>query len=131
MSSAELKANRPLSPHLSIYRFYLTMLVSGMQRITGLGVYVGTVFVAWWLLAAATSATAFNFINGLIGSWIGLVLLFFFSFALVFHTVGGLRYLVMDIGRGFDEAARNGMALASIVVSVVLTVVLWAVALAI
>lgn len=130
MSSADLKANRPLSPHLSIYRFYLTMAISILHRITGVGLYLGTFFVAWWLLAAATGLGSFNFINGLIGSWLGMILLFFYSFALILHGLGGIRYLIMDAGAGLDETTRNGLAFVLPLASAVLTVLLWAIALA-
>ena len=74
---------------------------------------------------------AFGLINGLIGSWLGLALLFLYSLALIFHGLGGIRYLIMDTGRGFGPAARNGLAAALPIASVGLTVVVWAIALAI
>ena len=130
MSSADLKVNqRPLSPHLSIYRFYMTMAMSILHRITGAGLYFGTFFIAWWLLAAATGADAFATINGLLGSWIGRVLLFLYSLTLIHHALGGIRFLIMDTGRGLTLQARNFMARALPVASIALTVVLWAIAL--
>jgi succinate dehydrogenase / fumarate reductase cytochrome b subunit len=129
MSTAGMKANRPLSPHLQIYRWRLTMTMSIFHRVTGAALYFGTLILAWWLIAAATSASAFAFVNGLLGSWLGLIVLFGYSWALIHHVLGGLKYLVADFGYGLTKPARDQMALASIVGSVALTIILWAIAL--
>ena len=129
MSTADIKANRPLSPHLQIYRWPLTMVVSILHRITGAGLYVGSALLAWWLIAAATSEPAFGFINRLLGSWLGLVVLFGFSLALIHHMLGGLRHLFWDFGVGLDKPARDRLALANLIGSVGLTIAVWAVGL--
>src|SRR4051812_49337029 len=99
MSSAGIKTNRPLSPHLWIYRWPLTMVVSIVHRITGVALYFGTVLLAWWLSAAASRNQAyFDLVNGLFGSWIGLIVLFGYSWVLIHHMLGGLRYLTWDTG---------------------------------
>ena len=79
MPSAEAKANRPLSPHLWIYRWPLTMVMSILHRLTGAALYFGMALLAWWLMAAATSRGAFALVNGLLASWLGLIVLFGFS----------------------------------------------------
>jgi len=129
MSNAHPKASRPLSPHLQIYHMALTMFVSITQRVTGVAMYFGTVLLAWWLLAAATGPAHFRLVSDLAGSWIGLIVLFGYTWALMFHALGGIRYFIWDTGRGMGKPARDQIALANIVGSVVLTIVLWVVGL--
>jgi len=125
MSNADLKANRPLSPHLQIYRWPLTMTMSIAHRVTGGALYFGMLLLAWWLIAAASGEAYFNFVNGIFGSRIGLVILLGFTWALVHHMLGGLRHFVWDFGYGLGKPARDRLALANIVLSVVITILLW------
>jgi succinate dehydrogenase / fumarate reductase cytochrome b subunit len=129
MSTADMKANRPLSPHIWIYRWPLTMVMSIVHRITGAGLYFGMALLAWWLLAAATGPGHFAFVNRLLHSWIGLVVLFGFTWALLHHMLGGIRHLIWDTGHGFSKLARDGLALANLIGSVALTVIVWIVGL--
>ncbi len=131
MSIAGMKANRPLSPHLQIYRFAMTMAMSIVHRITGVGLYFGTVLLAWWLVAAASGPAYFDFVNRILGSWPGLVILFGFSWALIHHMLGGIRHLVMDTGRGLGKPARDLLATATLVGSIALTILVWVVGLAV
>jgi succinate dehydrogenase / fumarate reductase, cytochrome b subunit len=131
MPSADMKANRPLSPHLFIYRWPVTMVVSILHRITGSALYVGMALLAWWLIAAATSERAFAIANGFLGSWLGRLILFGYSWALLHHMLGGLRHLVWDFGVGLDRQARNLLAWGNVIGSAALTVLLWAVGLAV
>ncbi|MEW5423661.1 succinate dehydrogenase, cytochrome b556 subunit [Amorphus sp. 3PC139-8] len=125
MSHVDAKANRPLSPHLQVYRPIVTMVMSIMHRITGSALFFGTILLVWWLVAAATGPEAFAIANGFMGSWIGIILLFGFSWALIHHTLGGIRHFIWDTGRGFDEKSREGLAWATIIGSVSLTILLW------
>ncbi|MCP4384099.1 MAG: succinate dehydrogenase, cytochrome b556 subunit [Hyphomicrobiales bacterium] len=125
MSTAENKANRPISPHIQIYQWHLTMVMSIFHRATGFALYAGTVLLAWWLLAAAAGRDHFKVINGLLGSWIGLVVLFGLTWSLLHHMLGGLRHFVWDAGRGLDKPERDQLALATIVGSGILTIVVW------
>ncbi|HQY74891.1 MAG TPA: succinate dehydrogenase, cytochrome b556 subunit, partial [Aestuariivirga sp.] len=84
-------AARPLSPHLQIYRPMLTMMMSIMHRITGVGLYFGIVLLVWWLTAASVSESYFEFVQGFLGHWFGRLLLFGFTWALIHHALGGLR----------------------------------------
>ncbi len=131
MSTADTKANRPLSPHIWIYRWPLTMVMSIVHRITGVGLYFGMALLAWWLLAAATSEHAFDIANGFLGSWLGLILLFGFTWALIHHMLGGLRHFLWDFGYGMGKPARDQLVLANIIASVALTIVVWAIGLAV
>jgi len=129
MPSADFKANRPLSPHLQIYRWAPTMVMSIAHRITGCALYFGTVLVAWWLLAAATGPAHYDFFTRLAGSWLGLIILFGYSWALIHHALGGIRHFIWDTGHGLDKPARDQLAIANIVGSVALTILLWVIGL--
>ncbi len=130
MASAETHASkrkqRPLSPHLQIYSPLINMVMSILHRITGAALYVGTLLLAWWLIAAATGPDYFNFVGGLLASPIGLFVLFGYTWALLHHMVGGLRHFVWDTGRGFDLASIDAMSWGTIIISLVLSVGIWA-----
>jgi succinate dehydrogenase / fumarate reductase cytochrome b subunit len=118
-------AARPLSPHLQIYRPMLTMMMSIMHRITGVGLYFGMVLLVWWLTAASVSDGYFDFVQGFFGHWFGRLLLFGFTWALIHHALGGLRHLLWDTGRGFDLSLIEWLARANLAGSIVLTLLLW------
>jgi len=125
MANADLKANRPLSPHLQIYKPILTMVMSILHRITGAALYFGTILMAFWLVSAAAGPESYQFAMDIFGSWLGRLVLFGFTWALVHHMLGGIRHFIWDMGRGFDLSAANWMARATIIGSVSITVVLW------
>jgi succinate dehydrogenase / fumarate reductase cytochrome b subunit len=118
-------AARPLSPHLQIYRPMLTMMMSIMHRITGMGLYFGIILLVWWLTAASISESYFDFVQGFFGHWFGRLVLFGFSWALIHHALGGLRHLLWDTGRGFDLNLIEWLARANLAGSIVLTLLLW------
>ncbi len=118
---------RPLSPHLSIYRWPMPMAMSIAHRITGTGLYAGTLLVAWWLIAAASGPNAYATIGGFMNSWLGRLILFGYTWAILHHMLGGIRHLIWDTGRGFEPAEREFLAIATLVGSVSLTLVLWVV----
>ena len=118
-------AARPLSPHLQIYRPMLTMMMSIMHRITGVGLYFGIVLLVWWLTAASISDGYFEFVQGFFGHWFGRLLLFGFTWVLIHHALGGLRHLLWDTGRGFDLNLIEWLARANLAGSIVLTLLLW------
>jgi succinate dehydrogenase / fumarate reductase cytochrome b subunit len=123
------RAERPLSPHLQIYRWTVTMTVSVLHRITGAALYFGVVLLLWWLLAAAISDSAFETAESVFSHWLGELVLFGFSWALIHHMLGGIRHLIWDTGRGLDVRSANQLAWANIGGSIVLTVLLWVVVL--
>ena len=123
------RAERPLSPHLQIYRWTVTMSVSVLHRITGAALYFGVVLLLWWLLAAAISDSAFETAGSVFSHWLGELVLFGFSWALIHHMLGGIRHLIWDTGRGLDLRSANQLAWANIGGSIVLTVLLWIVVL--
>ena len=125
MSTKASSAERPLSPHLQIYKPIPTMVMSIVHRITGAALYFGTVLIAWWLIAAATSADYFEFVNGLFGSFIGRLVLFGYTWALIHHMLGGIRHFVWDTGAGLDKHTATRFAYVTIAASVVLTLLIW------
>src|SRR6202022_5185508 len=123
---SDIKAvERPLSPHLSIYKPTLTMLMSIAHRITGFGLYFGTLLLAWWLLAAASGPNAYAGIGSFMSSFIGRIVLFGYTWALMHHMLGGIRHLIWDTGRGFGARERELLAIASLVGSISLTIIIW------
>ncbi len=113
--------NRPLSPHLEIYRREINMMTSIVNRITGVGMALAGFLIVWWLIAAATSETYYNYINGMLTSWLGLLILVGSLWALWFHFLGGLRHLWMDFGYGYDIEIVNKSGWVLVIGSVVLT----------
>lgn len=101
------------------------MVMSIMHRVTGVALYFGTILVAWWLIAAATGAEYFALVNGLLGSWFGLLILFGYTWALMHHLLGGLRHFVWDTGSLMDKETSTKLAYATLIGSVSLTVLLW------
>lgn len=93
------RGNRPLSPHLQIYRMYVSMVVSGLHRISGFGLMVTSVLVIWWFVAAAASPEYFAFVDGLLTSWIGTLVMVVSLWALCHHFLNGIRHLIWDTGR--------------------------------
>ena len=117
--------NRPLSPHLEVYKPQLTSLMSIFNRLTGLALSAGTVFLVWQLLAAASGPAQFAWFQGLAGSWIGVAVLFGWTISLFYHLLNGIRHLLWDAGWGFDlpTAYRTGQIV--LIGTVVLTIAAW------
>src|ERR1700674_2723995 len=116
-----LSANRPLSPHLQIYKPQLTSIMSILHRFTGLGLVLGAAFLVAWLIAAAHGATAFDFAQSLAGAWYGRALLFLWAFALFYHLWNGIRHLFWDAGLGFELKTVYLSGWSVVIVSVLLT----------
>ena len=129
MSHSPATRDRPLSPHLTIYRPAITMTMSIVHRITGGALYFGTLLVAWWLTAAAGPQSYFDFVNGIFGSWFGRLVLFGYTWALMHHMAGGIRHLIWDTGVGLEKHTASKIAWATLAVSVVLTILIWVVGL--
>ena len=116
------RGNRPLSPHLTIYRPQLNSITSIFVRITGNGLMVVAIAVVWWLIAAASGGAYFSVIDGLITSVLGDIVMGLSVLALWYHALGGVRHLIWDTGRGLDVAMSDKLGWAMIIGSVVLTV---------
>ena len=119
--------NRPLSPHLSIWRWGPHMAVSILHRATGAALTIGGLaLLAWWLLAIAQGGEQFSAFSSFTGHWAGLVVLIGLSWAFFQHTLSGIRHLVMDTGHGFEIEGNKRGAVLTIILSLVLTAALWA-----
>lgn len=128
---ANVTNNRPLSPHLQIYKPIPTMVMSIVHRITGGALYFGTLLVVWWLVAAATGEPYFGWVSWFMGTWFGKLVLFGYTWALLHHMLGGMRHLMWDLGYGFDKHFASRLAKANLIGSVILTVAVWVVGYAI
>lgn len=117
------RGNRPLSPHLTIYRPQLTSITSIFVRITGNALLVAALLIVWWFLAAATSESYFAVVDGVLRSWFGDLVLFLSVWALWYHLLGGLRHLIWDSGRALDVDISEKMGLGMIGGSVILTLI--------
>ncbi len=124
-SRPAIRHPRPLSPHLQIYRPMLTMMMSIVHRITGVALYVGTLLLAWFLIAAATDANSFAIVAAVFNSWLGRLVLFGFTWALFHHLLGGLRHFVWEAGYGMDHPQREWLAQGTLVGGILLTVLVW------
>ena len=121
---------RPLSPHLQVYRWQLTSVMSILHRLSGVALSAGAILLVWWLVAAAEGPRAYAGVQGFLGSWIGLLLLFGWSAALFYHLCNGLRHLWWDSGRGFDLPSVYGSGWTVAIAAGALTVIAWIVGLA-
>ena len=101
------------------------MVMSIAHRVTGAALYVGTILVAWWLIAAASGEVYFDLVNGIFGSFIGRLILFGYTWALVHHMLGGIRHFIWDTGKGFDKDVSTKMAWATLAGSIILTILIW------
>lgn len=119
------KRPRPLSPHLQIYKREANMLMSILHRITGAALYVGTLLLAWWLVALATGPHYYNFVSGILASPLGLLVLFGYTWTLMHHLLGGVRHLIWDTGRGFDLSSVDTLSWGTLIGSLALTAVIW------
>jgi succinate dehydrogenase / fumarate reductase cytochrome b subunit len=116
------RGNRPLSPHLQIYRKQLNSATSILNRITGIAMLGSALLIVWWLLAAATGKAYFDLVDGLMTSMFGDVVMTLSVLGLWYHTLGGLRHLIWDTGRGLELEAADRMGWAMIVGAVALTI---------
>lgn len=123
--SNKLEAERPLSPHLQIYRPMLTMMMSIAHRISGAALAVGFALLTWWLVAVSMGPGAYDCVQSFFGSLVGRALLFMFTWALIHHMLGGIRHLIWDTGAGLDKTTIEIFAWATIVGSTALTTLVW------
>jgi succinate dehydrogenase / fumarate reductase cytochrome b subunit len=116
---------RPLSPHLQIYRPQLTSVLSISHRLTGVVLSVGSPLLVCWLIAAAAGPPAYATLHGFLGSWLGLTLLFCWTYAFFFHLCNGIRHLFWDAGYGFELSTiyASGWTVAG--ASTMLTLAAW------
>ena len=127
MAEAKASAERPLSPHLSIYKPMLTMMMSIVHRITGGALFFGMLLLVWWLIAAAAGPNAYASVQWFMETVIGRLILFGYTWALIHHMLGGIRHLIWDTGRGLGPQEREWLAAANLIGSIALTIIIWVV----
>jgi succinate dehydrogenase / fumarate reductase, cytochrome b subunit len=125
MAETQAPVQRPTSPHLSIYKPMLTMMMSILHRITGASLYLGTALLVWWLIAAASGPNAYAKVQWFMGSWLGLIILFGYTWALIHHMYGGIRHFIWDTGHGYGNTEREWLVRAGLAGSIATTIVLW------
>ena len=117
------RGNRPLSPHLTIYRPQLTSMTSILTRITGNALLISSLLVIWWFLAAATSPEYYAVANGVLPSWFGDIVMTLSVLGLWYHTLAGVRHLIWANGIGLDIETAEKMGYAILGGSVLLTLI--------
>ncbi len=118
-------AERPLSPHLQIYKPTITMMMSILHRVTGAALFFGTLLVVAFLLALASGQASFAAAQAVYGSFFGKLVLFGYSFALFLHMLGGMRHFIWDTGAGLERETRFRLAWATLVGAGALTLLVW------
>lgn len=116
---------RPLSPHLQVYRPQITSVLSILHRITGAALAAGTLLLVYWLVAIAGGPDTYDAAQSVIGSIIGRTLLFGWSWALFYHLANGIRHLFWDAGKGFDLTTVTISGWAAVILSFALTLAAW------
>ena len=122
--------DRPLSPHLQVYRWQLTSVLSILHRATGLALAAGSILLVWWLVAAAAGAGPYRGVEAFLRSWIGLLLLFGWTISLFYHLCNGIRHLAWDCGWGFDLETTYRTGWTVLAAAATLTVLAWVAGLA-
>ena len=120
--------NRPLSPHLQIYRWQWTMTLSILHRGTGMVLSLGAVYLFYWLVALASGPEAFGTAQSIAGSVIGQIVLFGVTFSVFYHLCNGIRHLFWDMGKGFELNTAQASAYTVVAVAVALTILSWVLA---
>ena len=118
-------SSRPLSPHLQVYRWKLHMALSILHRATGVALGLGTLLLTWWVFALAQGGEAYKTFQDFIFHPVGRLVLFGFTFALMFHALNGVRHLFWDTGRGFEPADVKRSGVLVVILSLALTVAVW------
>ncbi len=119
---------RPLSPHLLIWRWHVTMAMSIFTRVTGGALYAGIFLLAGWALALVSGKETYDLYMGLLGSFLGKLVLFGFTVAVFLHLAGGLRHLIWDLGKGYAKGEASASAWAAMAFAVVASVAVWVIA---
>ncbi len=116
-------SKRPLSPHLQVYRPQISSVMSILHRVTGVGLAFGAILVVWWFLAAASGPDYFDFIDGLLTSWIGGLVMIGLLAAFWYHFFNGIRHLTWDAGYGYEVDMVTKTGIAALVATGVLSVI--------
>lgn len=118
-------SGRPLSPHLTIYRWPITMTLSILHRATGVAMSLGLILMVLWLIYTAAGPEQYQYFRVTVATWLGRLLLIAFSFAFFLHLGNGIRHLAWDIGRGFEKHQANASAWFVLIFAVAMTAIFW------
>jgi succinate dehydrogenase / fumarate reductase cytochrome b subunit len=116
---------RPLSPHIQIYYPLVNMMMSIVHRITGGALYVGSLLLACWLVAAAMGPEAYDYVMSWFGTWPGRLILLGYTWALMHHMLGGIRHLIWDTIHGFEIKTIDMLSWGTLAGSLILTILIW------
>lgn len=119
---------RPLSPHLQVWRWHITMFTSIAHRATGVALYVGALIAAAWAISLAQGPDAYAVFKGLVGSPLGKLVMFGLTISYFYHLANGVRHLVWDVGRGFNIKSANASAVLVIAFAVAASIAIWVIA---
>lgn len=122
------RGNRPLSPHLQVYKPQITSVLSILHRATGVALTLGAVLIVWWFGAAATGPEYFATVDGLLSGWLGGLILLGSLFALSYHLLNGIRHLFWDAGYGFELENVTASGWLVLIGSIALTALVWLIA---
>jgi len=125
MAGAVRPDQRPVAPHLSVWRWHVTMLSSILHRVTGIGLYLGFALFTYWLIAVASGPEAYAPVNFLLSTWFGQLGLYLLVASLAYHLANGVRHLVFDTARGLKPVDADASAWFAIVFAVAAPVGLW------
>ena len=125
MADTKIRVERPLSPHIQVYRWTLTMAMSIAHRATGIALYFGTILLAWWLISASNGPNRYAEVQWFMSTFIGRLVLFGYTWALLHHMLGGIRHLIWDLGYAFGPNEREWLTRATAFGAAVLTLMLW------
>ena len=120
-----MNRQRPLSPHLQIYKPQLTSILSILHRATGVALSIGSIILVSWVVALSLGETAYSSYSMIINSWFGKLVLFGFTFGLFYHLSNGIRHLFWDAGYGYDLKLAYTSGALVIISSLTLTIVTW------
>jgi succinate dehydrogenase / fumarate reductase cytochrome b subunit len=118
---------RPMSPHLSIWRWHITMAASIAHRVSGVALYVGALIAAGWAITLASGPAAYACYKGVLGSPFGLLVMFGLTLSVFYHLANGIRHLVWDTGHGLDVKSANASAAFVFAFTVVASLAVWAI----
>ena len=120
-----MNQNRPLSPHLQVYKPQVTSVLSIFHRMTGVALSVGLMLLVGWIFSLSFGENIFKYYSYFLGSWLGLLVMFSFTFALSYHFCNGVRHLFWDAGYGYEISTVYKSGLAVVIVSLLSTSLIW------
>ena len=128
MTEAGVPRARPMSPHLTVWRWHITMAASILHRVTGVGLYLGALIVAAWAVSLASGPEAYAQFKGLMGSPLGKFVLFGMSLSFFYHLASGVRHSIWDLGYGLTPKSANALSVASFAFAIAATLAVWGIA---